>query len=168
MRTTVDDKKQTWINHLVEARRSILELAQTLPAELEDQPFIGVWSIKDLFAHLIGWDQTNTDAITEALQGIYPTFLKNYDKDWKSYNEHLIAQYKKPSLAEMLKDAQDSHERFISFLNGLPAQALVKGKVASERGRTITIANLLRAEASDEHDHAEQVRAFLQQQVFSD
>jgi hypothetical protein len=161
MRTTIDEKKRAMIDDLVMARTAILELARTFPGELEAEHFLGVWSIKDLIAHLIGWDKTNIEAITEIMEGNYPTFLRYYDKDWKTYNEQLVRVYRKASLAALLKDAEASHGQFMAFLDALPADTVVKGKVRSETGRTITIANLLRAEATDERGHAIQVGIFL-------
>ena len=96
-----------------------------------------------------------------SLAASYPTFLQFYDKDWQSYNRKLVEKHKQPSFDEALADVQASHQRLIAFLEALPADALVKGKARSEKGRTVTVANLLRAEAADEVEHAAQIMAFL-------
>ena len=68
--------------------------AEELPPLLHDQVLLGIWTIKDLLAHLIGWDFTNLQAIQQILAGQYPTFFKYYDKDWQSYNARLVLEYR--------------------------------------------------------------------------
>jgi hypothetical protein len=54
-----------------------------------------------------------------------------------------------------------SHQQLVAYLESLPARDVVEGKVKRETGRSVTVRNLLRAEASDETRHAEQVRAYF-------
>jgi hypothetical protein len=49
----------------------------------------------------------------------------------------------------------------IAYLDALPARELVHGKVKRETGRSVTIRNLLRAEARDEAVHTEQIKAYF-------
>ncbi len=162
-RKTVSDRKDEFIRELADARRGILELAREIPPQRLDEPFLGVWSIKDLLAHLIGWDFTNLQAIQEILDGTVPTFFRYYDKDWHSYNAGLVEKYKKEPFEALLAELNDSHHQLVTFLQALPPNDLVKGKARSEKGRTVTIRNLLQSESKDESDHAGQVRAYFRQ-----
>ena len=47
-------RKEEIIAGLIAARGKILEVAEALPAEKQDEVFLGVWSLKDLLAHLVG------------------------------------------------------------------------------------------------------------------
>ena len=161
MRKTTEDHKRLWIDELVAARRSLLEAVNELPVERLDEVFLGSWSIKDLLAHLVGWDITNLQAIQEILAGQYPGFFQFYDKDWQSYNARLVGQYKIEPFAGLLAEVDASHRQLIEYLETLSAGELVDGKARSPKGRTITIRGLLRAEASDERQHAGQVRAMI-------
>ena len=165
MRKTAGQKKTELIDNLTAARRSILDAARDFPRAHTGEPFLGEWSILDLLAHLAGWDATNVQAVDEILAGKYPTFLQYYDKDWRSYNRKLVEKHKQPSFDAMLAHVQASHHHLIAFLEALPAEAVVNGKARSEKGRTVTVANLLRAEAADEHEHAAQIRTYLQASV---
>jgi len=160
MRRTVDDRKAELIAGLVEARRGLIEAAQSMPVKRRDEALTGVWSIKDLVAHLIGWDFTNLQAVQEILCGQAPAFFLRYDKDWQSYNAELVQKYRIEPFEALLAEAANSHAQWIQYLESLPADEVVNGKGRSPMGRTITIQNLLMAEASDENKHAEQVRAF--------
>ena len=161
-RQTIEDKKQDLIAGLEEARRGILAAIQALPPGCEDVIFLGTWSLKDLVAHLVGWDHTNLQAVREILAGQYPSFFQFYDKDWQSYNARLVQQHHKDSLAELLLDAANSHRQLIAFLQSLEAANLLTAKASRPNGRrTVTLRNLLLSEAADEQQHAEQVRIIL-------
>ncbi len=160
MRKTIADRKTELIDELVEARNSLIRAAQLIPEEKCDEVFLGIWCIKDLLAHLIGWDVTNLQAVQEILSGQAPGFFLYYDKDWQSYNAGLVQEYRIEPFEALLAKAEESHAQWIQYLQTLPADDVVNGKSRSPKGRTITIRNLLVTEANDERKHAEQVRAF--------
>ncbi len=161
MRKTKAEKKRQLIDGLIAGRQSVLNAALALPVDRQDEIFLGEWSVKDLLAHLVGWDFTNIQAIREILDGQAPTFLQYFDKDWRSFNRKLVEQYRREPLQALLAEVQASHQEFMAFLDALPAEELLKGKARSPRGRPVTIQNLLRVEARDEQTHAEQVKMYL-------
>ncbi len=163
MRKSAVDRQKELIASLVDARQAVLGAISALPFEARDTACIGVWCVRDLLAHMVGWDFTNLQAIQEILAGQYPGFFQHYDKDWHSYNAQLVAAYRCESFEALLAQVADSHRKFITFLESLPARTLLDGKVRSARGRTVTIHNLLESEIYDENTHAGQVRAFLEQ-----
>jgi hypothetical protein len=161
MRKSIEDHKRTLIDDLASARQSVLEAVRALPADHLDDPILGIWSVKDFLAHLVGWDATNLQAVHEILAGKRPEFFQHYDKDWQSYNTHLVQQYKMEPFEVLLEETAASSQRLVNYLESLPARVLVEGKAGGETGRTVSIRSLLRAEASDEREHAVQVKAFL-------
>ena len=158
MRRTIEDRKQELIIGLKGARIDIFNSIAQLPVERLGEVFLGEWSIKDLLAHLVGWDFTNLQAIQDILSGRPPAFFRYYDQDWRSYNKSLVEKYKIEPFSELLAKAQASHQEFVSFLEALSAEQLVNGKTRSESGRTVTVRNLLQAETRDEQTHAMQIR----------
>jgi hypothetical protein len=75
----------------------------------------------------------------------------------------LVEKYKKEPFEALLADVNDSHCQLVTFLQALQPNDLVNGKVRSEKGRTVTIRNLLQSESKDERDHAGQARAYFRQ-----
>lgn len=161
MSKSLDQHKKQLITDLISARQAIFAEITTLPEERLDQPCIGIWCVKDLLAHLIGWDYTNIQSVQEILAGQRPTFFRYYDQDWRSYNAHLVETYRKEAFQELCKDAEISHTRLVILLQSLSAEEVVNGKSPPEQGRTITIRNLLKSETSDERKHAEQLHAIF-------
>lgn len=100
--------KEQIITELIETRRQILEAASALTPAQQDQVFLGTWSVKDLLAHLVGWDYTNREAVQAILRGKLPAFYSRYDHDWQSYNTHLVARYRREDWAELLASVEES------------------------------------------------------------
>jgi hypothetical protein len=144
-------EKEALISGLVQARRKVLSAVGQLTAAQQDIVFLGEWSVKDMLAHLAGWDDTNIQAVQEILAGQKPSFWQHYDRDWRSYNAQLVAKYKRDDFAELLAVVEDTHRRLIEFLQTLPADAYIKHP---------KIGTLLRTDIKDCHEHAEQVEAF--------
>lgn len=144
-------EKDAIIGGLVKARKTVLEAASRLSRAEQDEVWLGVWSVKDLLAHLVGWDYTNLTAVQEILAGQKPGFWQYYDRDWQSYNARLVAEYKREDFSELVAAVQASHRELIDYLQTVPADEYLKRK---------PIGTLLRAEARDEEEHHRQVEAF--------
>ena len=156
-------EKDNLLHKLTETRTAILLAASQLPSDAQDAVFLGVWSIKDLIAHLVGWDFTNLAAAKDIQAGKLPEFYAHYDKDWKSYNTELVAKYNRDDFDELLALARDSHSRLSAYLKTLPAEVFEKDfGVRSGRNYRVTIARLLRAELKDEQKHLEQIERFAE------
>jgi hypothetical protein len=158
--STTQAEKDEIISGLVETRRRILDVASCLPPEKQDEVFLGVWSVKDLLAHLVGWDFTNTEAAREILAGEVPNFYSYYDRDWKSYNARLVVEYKRDNFAYLLSSVEDSHQRLIDFLKTIPAEEFDKERGVRFKRYKVTIARLLQAEIDDEKVHHVQIKEF--------
>jgi hypothetical protein len=161
MRSTVDEKKQKLLSSLVEARQQLLDTASSIPIERHEQVFLGIWSIKDLLAHLIGWDYSNIEAIKAVSEGRLPEFYAHIDKDWHSYNAHLVSLHKKGTVADLIKNAQASQRALVDQLTIIPARELFQENGVRYRGYKVTIARLIEAETEDEEVHSVQVKEFV-------
>jgi hypothetical protein len=153
-------KKDEIVAALIQARRKILDVAHTLSPEKQDQVFLGVWSVKDLLAHLIGWDYTNIEAIKSILAGELPEFYSYYDHDWQTYNASLVDQYKKDDFVELLYSVETSQRALMGLLATVPAEEFDKDRGIRFQRYKVTIARLLQAEAEDEEEHYRQIKEF--------
>jgi hypothetical protein len=144
-------------------RQRILDMAALITPENQDQSFLGTWSIKDLLAHLVGWDHSNIAAVKAVREGKLPSFYGYIDKDWHSYNARLVGLYKKGTMADLIRDAQVSQQVLMDLLAALPARDLFRDFGVRHRGYKVTIARLIEAESKDERRHFEQVKDFVAQ-----
>ena len=123
--------------------------------------------VKDLLAHLIGWDYTNTLAVKAILTNKVPVFFSHYDKDWRTYNARLVTQYKLNNFRQLVRAVQKSHRDLITLLQSVPAAEFSKDRGLRSDGYKVTIARILQAELDDERVHHQQIsssedRRFLQ------
>lgn len=161
MRSTVDEKKRSLLSEFSEWRKCVLDTAALIPSEYHDQPLLGVWSIKDLLAHLIGWDYSNIEAVKAVIEGKLPEFYRYIDKDWRSYNARLVGLYKKETVPELIQDAYVSHHALNAQVVDIPAKEFFGDKGVRYRGYKVTIARLIEADIKDAKIHSEQIRDFL-------
>ena len=162
MRSETQLKRDEFITGLIESRKELLTAALALSAKDRDEIFLGVWSVKDLLAHFVGWDFTNLQAAQEILTGQLPTFFAYKDRDWKTYNARLVAQYKTDDFDELLSAIEGSHQKLIDFLRTIPAEEIDRDQGLRSGRYKVTIARLLQLEIKDAQLHYQQIQAFRQ------
>ena len=156
-------RKNQILSDLVETRQKILAATSGLSDAQREQVFLGIWSVKDLLAHLAGWDRTNLDAAKSVLVGELPSFYQYRDRDWQTYNATLVKEYKKDSFKELLAEVTAAQEQLIEFLQSIPPEQFNKDFGVRFRGYKVTIQRLLDAEWKDEQTHLQQLVDFMQE-----
>ena len=161
MNTKAQIKKEQLLAKLKEIRASILAEASALSAEKQNKVFLGIWSIKDLLAHLAGWDYTNMEAASYVLAGKLPPFYAHHDRDWAKYNAMLVAKYKRDNIEELIGLVKDSQRELLEYIQTVPLSAFNKDFGVRFRGYKVTIQKLLEAEIKDEQVHCQQILDFF-------
>lgn len=164
MRATAQENKQQLLGEVVAAREEVIRLATAWPPDRQDEVFLGTWSVRDLLAHLIGWDSANLRAMHDILADQLPHFYAHHDRDWRTFNALLIRDHKHGDLPDLIDHAGESHHCLLAFLRAVPADEFDRDRGIRFKGWKVSIARLLQAEASDERTHAAQLRAFLETQ----
>lgn len=154
-------QKSAILSEYQQIRRQILDAALKLSAEQQIQPFVGVWTIKELLAHLAGWDRTNEEAALQIASGGPPGFFAAYDKNWQTYNAQLVAKYGQGTFDEILTRVLETHESLIATLESISEKAFSQTVRLPNRKTTASIARLIKAETRDETEHLEQIRSFF-------
>jgi hypothetical protein len=160
MRTKAQVKKEDLIRRFVQVRQSLLDAASLLPPAKQDEVFLGDWSVKDLLAHLVGWDHTNAEAVQAILAGALPAFYEHYDRDWRTFNAQLVAEHKRHDFTELLTSVENSHRELVELVETVPAEELSRDTGVRFRGYKVTIARTLEAEVKDEKVHHAQIEEF--------
>lgn len=153
-------RRDALIADLIETRRKIIDVASSLPPTRQDQVFLGIWSIKDLLAHLIGWLEENRKAVKVIRAGRLPEFYAYKDHDWQTYNAYLVSRYKRGNMTELLSTLQASQQKFIKSIQAVPIEALEQDFGVRFKRYKVTIVRLLQAELKDEKVHCAQMEAF--------
>ena len=104
----------------------------------------------------------NVEAAKSVLAGELPSFYSHHDRDWKTYNARLVAEYKRDDFAGLLSSVEDSLQKLVDFLETVPAEEFDKDRGVRYKRYRVTIARLLQAETNDEKIHYEQIEEFRQ------
>ncbi len=161
MGTKAVARKENLIQACVAVRRSIHEAASHLPRSRRDEVFLGTWSVKDLLAHLVGWDHANIEAVQAILDGRLPAFYGHYDRDWKTFNAQLVAEHGQDDWGELLASVRTSHRDLVELLESVSAGDLTRDTGVRFRGYKVTIARTLESEVKDERVHLAQIEQLL-------
>lgn len=162
-RQSVEGKKAVLFDGLRQVRGEILTVARQFQPGEETVPFVGVWSLLDLLAHLAGWDVTNQLAAQEIVAGKIPSFYAHHSKDWAEYNALLVGEYRKDNMSEMLATVERTQQELISYLEALPSKDLFTDHGVRVGSYRVIISRLLDAERKDETRHLQQLVGFLAQ-----
>lgn len=155
-------RKESLIRRLREVRQRIRQVASSLTVDQQDEVFLGIWTIKDLLAHLIGWDYTNIEAASEIRAGKLPTVFQGWDEDWATYNAGLVQKYQRKEMQEILELMERSHGALIEHIQAIADDEIEKDfGVRTPGGEELTIGSLLRFEIEDEERHYHQILAWL-------
>lgn len=160
--TKAEIKKQESITQLAAVRRNIINVASSLLPEKQEEVFLGVWSIKDLLAHLVGWDFANIEAMHAIRAGQLPGFYAHHDPDWRTFNSQLVAQFRQDDFRAMLSSVADSHQQLVALLETIPAHEFDKDYGVRFKGYKVTITRTVQAEAKDEEKHFAQIQEFAE------
>jgi hypothetical protein len=151
----------TLVDELISVRAGILDAASEIPAEERATPFVGHWPIKDLLAHLAGWDYTNVEAAVDLRSGRLPAFYDDYDPGWASYNQELIETYGTEEWDELMSLLKESQAAFLDAIADLGEEEVAAARGPAWRGHDISLLSVLRAAVRDESEHLQQIRSFV-------
>jgi hypothetical protein len=105
------------------------------------------WSVKDVLAHLVEWQQMNLEWYAGGLRGAKPA-MPAPGFTWRELprlNEMIYRKHRRRSLQAVLRDYQASHERVIALIEALSDTELVTLGRFSWTGPSWTLSDYVRA-----------------------
>jgi hypothetical protein len=157
MMTTRADLLQT-IERERAAWRALL--AEVGEERMQEPGPMGVWTFKDLTAHLLAWDQRLLARIEAGSDGSpapapWPASLEGDDE----INAWIQAHYRDRSLREVLADMDRSHARFAALIGAMPEdELLTPGRFDFMEGKALVEGEFF-GHLHEEHEPA--IRAWL-------
>ena len=161
MNTKAQAKKEWAINEMQRVRSELLTDVAALSRKERDMVFLGIWSVKDLLAHLAGWDYVNLDAAKNVIAGKLPVFYQYKDRDWQTFNAMLVKKYRSNNFQELLAILKKSQRELVNYLQTIPAEYFNRDFGVRFRGHKVTIQRLLEADIKDVKLHHQQIIDFF-------
>lgn len=107
----------------------------------------GGWSVKDVLAHLIEWQQMNLDWYAAGARGEKPAMpAPGYTlRELPRLNMMIYRKHHRRSLQAVLRDYESYHQRMVDLIESLPDTDLVTLGRYSWTGPSWTLSDYLRA-----------------------
>lgn len=107
----------------------------------------GGWSVKDVLAHLVEWQQMNLDWYAAGVRGETPVIpAPGFTlRELPRLNEQIYRKHHRRPLAAVMRDYQAYHERVVQLIESLTDADLVTLNRFSWTGPSWTLSDYLRA-----------------------
>ena len=161
MNTKAEAKKEQIIGEMQRVRSELLTDVAALSRRERDTIFLGIWSVRDMLAHLAGWDYANRDAVKNLLAGKLPAFYKHHGGDWQTYNAMLVKKYRSTTFRELHATLKKSQKELVEYLQTIPPEYFNRDFRVRFRVYKVTIQRLLEADVKDVHIHHQQIVDFF-------
>ena len=107
----------------------------------------GGWSVKDILAHLVEWQQMNLDWYAAGLRGEKPAMpAPGFTlRELPRLNQMIYLKHHRRSIKAVMHDYQSYHDRVVELINTLPDSDLITINRFSWTGPSWTLSDYLRA-----------------------
>lgn len=109
---------QQLINKFMELHQQYMDLVNKFPVEDREKVLFDKWSLKDVLAHVIGWNDLNTEHVIDVAQGTEPEWVADVDK----YNDQQVNKRKSFSWEKVYDEFVQSGERLADTFQELPGE----------------------------------------------
>ena len=161
MSTKAQAKKEWILREMQRVRSELLTEVAALSRKERDTVFLGIWSVRDLLAHLAGWDFANLDAAKRIIKGRLPSFYDHHDRDWQMYNAMLVKKYRRDTFREQRATLKRSQQMLVDHLQAIPPEYFNRDFGVRFRGYRVTIQRLLQTDIKDVQIHHQQIVDFF-------
>ena len=94
--------------------------------EMMEQGVTGTWSIKDIIAHVTSWETEALKHLPLILAGKKPPLYSITYGGIDSFNARMIEQKRKLSLAEVLRQRDETHRQLVDFIQSVPEEQFIQ------------------------------------------
>ena len=152
--------KPTTLKKLDEEYRNLRALVDDLDAEQLARVWFGTWSVKDIVAHVLGWEREMTAALERLARGERPTpegvDYSNADA-WNAKFSLAMAPISPQSVLAIWQQVHANYAR--------AAQAVPDDRYGERDGRPQTVNRLLETSGFGHYrEHGEEIRAWRKQE----
>ena len=139
--------------------RMELLLAQLSVAQINQPGAVGVWSVKDVLAHVGFWERYATDIIRDALRGETPVLVA--DDATERSNASVVAQYYQRPLSAVIAEWQAAREELLDRIADLTdADLNDPDRFAWSKGVTL-LDHIADSSYAHEQEHIDQIREWM-------
>jgi hypothetical protein len=150
----VSDKEE--VRSLLEAsHKELLAAIDGLTPEQMAIPVFADWSVKDILAHIVSWEEYTLLDFQRVARGHMPALASFNQRDVDSFNALVMSLRRNFPLDQVMDELEANRKATIGALLALPDERLAQGQFA-RIWASIT--------AGHDHEHAEDIRKWRQKE----
>jgi hypothetical protein len=116
-------KKQQILNKIEQAWSAFKESYAGLTDEQSMQTGVmGDWSVKDILAHVSGWEEEALKYLPYILQGVRPPRYSVLYGGIDAFNAQMAEQKRKLTLSEVRDQLDETHRRLVEYIQSAPEE----------------------------------------------
>ena len=120
--------KQATINEVQSGFTDLVAAVEALDEHAMDVVFYGTWSVKDILAHVAGWQHTMTAAMERMARGERPTPEGVDYGDADAWNRKFASAMRPQSATTVVADLKQSFANYLRAAKALPDDRFGEGK----------------------------------------
>ena len=144
-----------WITKFATSHATMHDIIEKIDPMVEIYPG---WGIRQIIAHLAGWEEASADSLSSFIQGGTPDVVVLDGDD--AYNAESVQKRDSLSLEETIQDWEEHRNNLISVLGALADEQL-EARIAHPWGGEDSIAKLLGGLVWHENHHVKEIQEFL-------
>lgn len=152
------DKRQVLIDRLAQARTSMLVHLETVDKNRKIYP---LWTIREILAHIAGWDDATIAFIQAIVQGGQPG-LTLAAQGIDVYNAETVSTREGLSYDHIYREYIETRRTLLDLIRQMPEELVTKAYILPWGGYG-TLEDMVNIFAPHEEDHAEDVRKIVAQ-----
>lgn len=86
----------------------------------------GIWSVKDIIAHLASYELVLVDILTASFQGGETPYLNKFIELAGTFNDSEVESRRAMSASEVIAELNDVHEQVMSLMALIPPDMLIR------------------------------------------
>jgi len=118
-------------------------------------PVFADWSVKDILAHIVSWEEYTLLDLQRVTRGHMPALASFNQRDVDNWNALVMSLRRGFPLDQVMHELEANRKATIAALDALPDERLVQGQFA-RIWASIT--------AGHDHEHAEHIREWRQKE----
>jgi len=141
---------------------TVLQSIEGLPESAWEAPgACGVWSIKDIIAHLASYEHVLVDVLTTFVSSSPTPYLSKFTDPGGNFNDPEVAARKGKSVKEVLGEFQDTHAQVMSLAARIPVETFRQTGTLPWYGSEYALDDfIVYTQYGHKREHSAQIAAF--------